>query len=225
MSEPQLITVLALCGGALSLDVTAALQVMISQPIAAGGIAGLLVGDPVLGLVIGGALQLLWTGVLPVGAAAFPDGAVSGVVGVGVAALLERSGVPVGLSLALGFGGGLIAGVLSQPLTLAVRRQNVRFADAAIRRGGAGDAGGVRTAVLGALAIRLVTSAALTAALLTVSLLLRPLAAVGWSGSYPVLLWAAPIAAGVALASGRWRVETAFLAAGFAAGFVFIVLV
>ena len=100
MSEVQMIVALSLLGGALSVDATAAFQVMLSQPVVAGSIAGIVVGDPVLGLVVGSTLQMVWHGVLPVGAAPFPDGAVAGSVGVGVGAILAASGVSEGLAVA-----------------------------------------------------------------------------------------------------------------------------
>jgi len=51
----------------LSLDTTAVGQFMISRPIVVGTVIGLLVGDPCLGLGIGGLIELLWIGQLPVG--------------------------------------------------------------------------------------------------------------------------------------------------------------
>ena len=110
VSDVQLILLLSLVGGALSLDATAAFQMMLSQPLVAASIAGLVVGDATTGLVVGAALQLVWMGVLPVGAAPFPDGAVSGVCGVGASVLLARSGVPAGLAVACGIGIALVAG-------------------------------------------------------------------------------------------------------------------
>ena len=52
----------------LGLDRTAALQIMISRPLVAGPLVGLLLGDPASGLTIGMLLELLWLCRLPVGA-------------------------------------------------------------------------------------------------------------------------------------------------------------
>ena len=60
MSDASMIAVLALVAGALALDTTAALQVMVSQPLVAGSIAGLVVGDVPLGAAVGATLQLVW---------------------------------------------------------------------------------------------------------------------------------------------------------------------
>jgi PTS system mannose-specific IIC component len=61
--------VAVLCG----LDRTAALQLMVSRPIVAAPLAGLVLGVPQLGLQVGLLLELLWLGRLPVGASIPPD--------------------------------------------------------------------------------------------------------------------------------------------------------
>lgn len=57
----------ALVGGILSLDRTAAFQVMVSRPIVAAPVVGYILGDAMTGLLIGGALELLFIGGSPVG--------------------------------------------------------------------------------------------------------------------------------------------------------------
>ncbi len=57
----------SLAGGVLSLDRTAAFQVMASRPIVAAPIIGYISGDAMTGLIIGGILELLFIGGLPVG--------------------------------------------------------------------------------------------------------------------------------------------------------------
>ena len=223
MSDIQIIVVLSLLGGALSVDATAALQVMLSQPLVAGCMAGLAVGDPFLGLVVGSTLQLVWLGVLPVGAAPFPDGAVAGAVGVGVGAILVGSGVSGGLVVGAGVLGGLTAGALGQRVTSHVRRLNVRYAAIAESRAQQGDARGVNMAVALGLTTRFLTASLLAAAVLTASLLLRPLGSFTIGGVFPTALWAAPIAAVAIVIGGKDRRESWFLAAGFAAGLVLVI--
>ena len=58
----------ALVGGILGLDRTAAGQFMISQPIVAGPLTGWILGDMAAGLVIGAILELIWVLDMPVGA-------------------------------------------------------------------------------------------------------------------------------------------------------------
>ena len=57
----------SLAGGLLSLDRTAALQIMVSRPIVAGPLIGYILADAKTGLLIGGILELLFIGGLPLG--------------------------------------------------------------------------------------------------------------------------------------------------------------
>jgi PTS system mannose-specific IIC component len=52
----------------LGLDRTAALQIMVSRPLVAGPLVGLLLGDALAGLTVGMLLELLWLCRMPVGA-------------------------------------------------------------------------------------------------------------------------------------------------------------
>lgn len=58
-----------ICG----LDRVAILQILVSRPIVAAPLAGLLLGEPLTGLQIGVMVELLWLARLPVGAAVPPD--------------------------------------------------------------------------------------------------------------------------------------------------------
>lgn len=69
MTEGLLLIGLAAWAGA---DMTAAGQFMISQPLVAAWLAGLIVGQPALGLGVGILLQVVWGGVLPLGGTTFP---------------------------------------------------------------------------------------------------------------------------------------------------------
>ena len=79
------------------LDRVAALQVMISRPIVAAPLAGLLLGDIGVGLEIGLMVELLWLARLPVGAAIPPDDtqvAIAGtVLAVSLGQVLGQSGL------------------------------------------------------------------------------------------------------------------------------------
>lgn len=220
MSDAVAIAVLALIAGGLSLDTTAAFQVMVSQPLVAGAIAGLALGDVATGLVVGTTLQLVWLGVLPVGAAHFPDAAVGTVVGVGVAGLLSRgAGGGGGWPIAFGILAALGVGAVGQRVVLALRRVNVRFSDLARSRAEASDASGVAKAVVLGLALRFFCGAALAAAGLVILLpILRAVPLGGGSDVFPTALWAAPIAAAAFAARPRAGLERACLAAGFAVG-------
>ncbi|MFH1689612.1 MAG: PTS sugar transporter subunit IIC [Candidatus Eisenbacteria bacterium] len=224
MSDIQMILVLSLLGGVLSVDATAAFQVMLSQPLVVGSVAGVVVGDTGLGLVVGATLQLVWMGVLPVGAAPFPDGAVAGVAGVGAGAILVRSGMPEGLAIAGAVVVGLCAGAAGQKVTSGVRRLNLRYSTLAESRADDGDPRGVTAAVVLGLVTRFATAALLAATALSTSLLLRPLASVEVRGVFPTALWAAPIAAVAIAAGGRAKSEGPYIVAGLAAGLAFVLL-
>ncbi|MBE9537336.1 MAG: PTS sugar transporter subunit IIC [Proteobacteria bacterium] len=78
-------------GGLISLDRTAAFQVMISRPIVAAPLVGLMLGDPLTGLKVGLLLELLWIGYLPVGASVPPDETVVSIAATAVSVWLLRS--------------------------------------------------------------------------------------------------------------------------------------
>ena len=71
--------------GLLLCDEKAAGETMISQPIVAGPLAGLILGDIMTGLVIGVFLQLVWINLLPVGAVLPPNATIASVVAVSYA--------------------------------------------------------------------------------------------------------------------------------------------
>ena len=58
-----------LCG----LDRTAFLQLMLSRPVVAAPLTGMLLGSAETGLIVGASLELLWLGRLPMGATIPPD--------------------------------------------------------------------------------------------------------------------------------------------------------
>lgn len=55
------------------LDRVALVQIMISRPLVAAPLTGLVLGNPLVGLEVGMLIELLWLGRLPVGAAIPPD--------------------------------------------------------------------------------------------------------------------------------------------------------
>lgn len=226
VSEPQLILALSLLGGALALDETAALQVMLSQPLVAAAAAGLAVGDLGLGLAVGATLQLVWSGVLPVGGTPFPDGAVGGVVGVGTGAVLAAAGP--GVSLAGAIFAGLASGFVGQKAIAAVRRANVNYGEGARARAERGDPGGVARAVALGTATRLLAGFGTAAVFLLIAWGVRAvlesfvLFPGGEGAEMPTLLWAAPVAGAALAASSRGVAERLLMAAGFLAGLVVV---
>jgi len=70
-----------LLGGAVGLDATSFPQAMYSRPFVAGALAGLLVGRPLEGAVIGAVLEIFALPVMPFGAAYYPEGGTAAVAG------------------------------------------------------------------------------------------------------------------------------------------------
>ncbi|MFH1502889.1 MAG: PTS sugar transporter subunit IIC [Candidatus Eisenbacteria bacterium] len=224
MSDAVTIAALAGLAGLLALDATAAFQVMVSQPIVAGALAGAVCGDAFAGVLVGAALQLVWLGALPVGAAGFPDAPVGTVVGVGLASLLAHSGTGAGWSVAFGMTAALVAAEAGRSVVSRLRRMNVRLAEGAVARARSGDPSGVSAAVWLGLASRFVAAAGLAAVALTVAYVgLRALPLGEVRGGFPALIWAAPIAAAVVAVRSRQALERALIAAGFLAGLLFVI--
>lgn len=80
MTPEQLFTVSVL-GAIIGLDVVSFPQAMISRPIVAATVAGLLLGDPAGGLLVGATLELIALETLPVGASRYPEWGSASVVG------------------------------------------------------------------------------------------------------------------------------------------------
>ena len=72
---------LALLGGVLGLDVVSFPQAMISRPLVAATLAGVIVGQSASGLLIGAALELVALETLPFGASRYPEWGSAAVVG------------------------------------------------------------------------------------------------------------------------------------------------
>ncbi len=73
---------------------------MIGRPIVLGPLVGLVLGDLQTGVIVGGTLELIWMGIIAIGAATPPDVAVGGTLGTAFA-ILSGSGTEVALALAV----------------------------------------------------------------------------------------------------------------------------
>ncbi len=223
MTEPLAIALVSILAGAVGLDTTAAFQMMFSQPLVAGTCAGLMLGHPELGLLIGTALELVWVAALPVGGALFPDAGPASVVGVGLAGLLTSQGTAAEWAIPLGIFTALGVAVLGRLLTVKLRRLNVYLAEEALLSVEKGDLAGVRRAVLRAVGFRFMSVAFLSAAVLVVAVPVLGSILRGVAGAeFPALLWAAAIAAGTILGVARGRFERVLLGAGFLIGVLLV---
>lgn len=117
----------------LGLDRTAVLQIMISRPLVAGPLVGLLLGDPLTGLTVGLLLELLWLCRMPVGASIPHDDTQ---VAVGATTLAIALSGTVGRGVGLTLCALLVAlplGKIGQVVERTVRSRNQRLPAAAQR--------------------------------------------------------------------------------------------
>lgn len=100
--EPSVLLLLLALGTWSALDGTAVGQILLSRPLVSGGLAGLAVGDPALGLLVGGVLEAVHLVDFPVGAVRLPEAGPAAVPGVASAWILGGpGGLAVGVLLAL----------------------------------------------------------------------------------------------------------------------------
>jgi mannose/fructose/N-acetylgalactosamine-specific phosphotransferase system component IIC len=193
--------ILLLVAAFVAQDTTAGPQLLVSEPLVAGPLAGWVLGDFSVGLAIGVAVQLIWSGAVPAGSARFLDVNVGTVCA--VAAAIGAGKSPHGTVLSLVW--LLPVGLLGSVLTAANRRINGRIV-ASVRPQSDGPrliacrhlAGwaiaGLRGAVMAAIGIPLGV------------VVVRALSA--WAEPYvnPALVWSAVIGAGAGAAVGvTWR--------------------
>jgi PTS system mannose-specific IIC component len=129
---------LLLWGTLVGLDLVSVPQAMISRPLIAGIVSGLLAGDVEAGIRVGALFELFALDVLPAGAVRYPDygPATVGAVALGV-------GVPWELGLGVSAALGLVLAVLGGWSLQVVRRWNAR----AIQRRSAALAAGETSAI------------------------------------------------------------------------------
>jgi len=120
-TAPLVLLAMVVWGTLVGLDLVSVAQSMIARPFVAGGVAGLLLGDPMAGLRAGVLLELFALDVLPVGAARYPD---YGPATLASAAVL--AGSPWELSLGLAGTVGLLVSVLGGWSLQQLRRLNAK---------------------------------------------------------------------------------------------------
>lgn len=116
---------LVVLGAAFYLDQWPAIQSMASRPVVVGPLVGLVLGAPGEGAIWGAVFEVTYLGVLPVGAARYPDAGMGALVGT-VVAVAGRVGdvYPAGLALVA----GLAVGLAGERLSYLAREWNVRSA-------------------------------------------------------------------------------------------------
>jgi PTS system mannose-specific IIC component len=130
-------------GTLVGLDLVSVPQAMISRPIVAGAITGLIIGDVEIGLRVGVVMELFALDVLPVGAVKYPD---YGPGTIGATCLASWLTGPTGgwqEGLGPGVALGLVLGALGGWTLQLLRHANAR----AIQQRSAGLAAGVSSAI------------------------------------------------------------------------------
>jgi PTS system mannose-specific IIC component len=131
---------LLVCWGTLvGLDLVSVPQAMISRPIVAGSVAGLLAGDVEAGFRIGVLFELFALDVLPIGAVRYPDYGPATVV---ATALAARAPWELGLGLSAVL--GLVVAVVGGATLQLVRRSNARAIQRRAAALAAGESGAIR---------------------------------------------------------------------------------
>lgn len=103
---------------------------MISRPIFAGPLIGLILGDVQTGLTVGASVELMFMGVLPIGGSVPPNAQIAGIIGTIYA--IEANSTSLGISLALPIG------ILAQFLIMLAWNINIYLvhkADKSIKEG------------------------------------------------------------------------------------------
>ncbi|MGZ4505460.1 MAG: PTS mannose/fructose/sorbose/N-acetylgalactosamine transporter subunit IIC [Nocardioidaceae bacterium] len=118
-------------------DVLGPTLIYAARPLIAGTVAGLIVGDPTLGMAIGGTLELTALGVYTYGGATIPDYPTGAIVGTALAAAAPG---PFASQLAIGLTIGLPAAILLTALDPVGRFLPTFWIHAADRAAAEGDA-------------------------------------------------------------------------------------
>ncbi len=127
-------------GTLVSLDLVSFPQLMISRPLIAGTVSGLILGDVTGGVLVGALLELFALDVFPVGAARYPDYGAGAVVGT---SMIVSAPSPLGLGIAAAF--GLVVAYAGQVGMHQVRVLNTRD----VRRNAASIGAGEAAAIAG----------------------------------------------------------------------------
>jgi mannose/fructose/N-acetylgalactosamine-specific phosphotransferase system component IIC len=139
-----------LLAGWVGADTTAALQIMVSQPLVAGWLGGVVMGEPALGLGVGLTLQLVWGRAYALGGASFPVVGPAAVAAAGVAALAAPRAstwgalrIPDAASLAASLAAAFVAAEVGRALVMWKRRHRAGLVERAVAAAEAGSPRGV----------------------------------------------------------------------------------
>ncbi|HVB31391.1 MAG TPA: PTS sugar transporter subunit IIC [Gemmatimonadaceae bacterium] len=118
---------IALLGGVAGLDTVSFPQAMISRPLVAATLGGMLAGAPMHGLLVGAVLELIALETLPVGASRYPEWGSASVVAGAIYATGAKGGEVVG-SLVVAVLGGLFVAWIGGWTMVKLRQRNAVWA-------------------------------------------------------------------------------------------------
>ncbi len=216
----------ALVGAVLGLDVVSFPQAMISRPIVAATLGGVLAGDITSGLIAGAVLEMIALEMLPVGASRYPEWGTASVVGGAMAAgfytLPGAAVVAIFASIATAWAGGWSMYGLRRLNGVWVRRERAMLE--------AGDPGTVARLQLRGLVGDFVRGFLLTLVALLIWTQLGSWILEHWTlGRTPSHVVLAAVAAAVA-GSAAWRISQGvtgarwFFLGGLATGVAILIL-
>jgi mannose PTS system EIIC component len=197
--EPSSFLLLLGLGTWSALDGTSVGQFLISRPLVSGALAGLVMGDPTLGLMVGGILEAVHLVDFPVGAVRLPEPGPAAVPGTAAAWILGGAG-----GLAMGVLLALVLARLGGASVIRLRQLNERILEPLLDGPAAPEAVARRHWIC--IGADLGRGAALTAVGLGVVLLLPPALAAAWplAMGTTVLTLAAPAALPLGAMVRRW---------------------
>ncbi|MCK5075912.1 MAG: PTS sugar transporter subunit IIC, partial [Calditrichia bacterium] len=125
----------ALASVIIALDTTHIFQTMISQPIFACSLIGLIFGEPVIGITAGLIFEVSFLKSIPVGAAVFPENSLGSLAAVIYWLAINQNDylsweifIPMGILL------GLIISFIGMHFTTFHRSRNVKYLDIIVRK-------------------------------------------------------------------------------------------
>jgi mannose/fructose/N-acetylgalactosamine-specific phosphotransferase system component IIC len=217
--EPAQWIAFAALAAFVALDSGPWLLSMAARPLPAATLLGLLWGDPAGGALVGAALELVYAGILPVGASRYPDAGLAGLVGAGVslwaAPLAGAPTLPLALLL------GLLAGHAGRGIETWRRSLNAVWVAGARAAAAAGDPAAIGRVNARAMAFAALLGAGSAVALLGLALFVAaPLvdAAPALAAPAPPLALFAALGCGAALRLWAGWAPRLWLAAGLVAG-------
>lgn len=213
-------------GGIVALDASSFGQLMLSRPLVAGTLAGVIVGYPLEGALCGALLEAISLTILPVGASRYPETGTAAVAAAGALGLSGAAATAPALLLALMY--GLMWQRIAGLTVIAGRYLNERLVQAG-RPHTSDVAALIEHRHVASLALDVIRGIIVTAAALGIGVPLLRFAVPHWA---PGSTWAAVAvaAAGAAALAGAAQLflqqsrDRAFLAAGLVCGCVLLLL-